>query len=76
MPRNRSCGSYGPGHLMPWIQAKKSNEDGQPIIQVKVVAVRDNGHVEIEGHELKLTLWYHAPDHLRSALPHPSDIPR
>ncbi len=27
MPRNGSCGSYGPGHLMPWIQAKKSHED-------------------------------------------------
>ena len=24
--------------------------------------------VEIEGHDLKLTLWYHDPDHLRSAL--------
>ncbi len=53
---------------MHWIQGKKSHEDGQPIIQVKVIAVRDNGHVEIEGHELKLTLWYHDPDHLRSAL--------
>ena len=37
MPRNRSCGSYGPGHLMHWIQGKKSHEDGQPIIKVKVV---------------------------------------
>ena len=68
MPGNRSCGSYGPGHLMPWIQLKKSHEDGQPIIKVKVVAVDDDGRVEIEGHDLKLTLWYHDPDHLRSAL--------
>jgi hypothetical protein len=68
MPGNRSCGSYGPGHLMHWIQLKKSHEDGQPIIKVKVVAVDDDGRVEIEGHDLKLTLWYHDPGHLRSAL--------
>ena len=68
MSRNRSCGSYGPGHLMHWIQGKKSHEDGQPIIKVKVVAVHDDGRVEIEGDDLKLTLWYHDPDRLRSAL--------
>ena len=62
------CGSYGPGHLMHWIQGKKSHEDGQPIVKVKVVAVHDDGRVEIEGDDLKLTLWYHDPDHLRSAL--------
>ena len=53
---------------MHWIQGKKSHEDGQPIIKVKVVAVHDDGRVEIEGDELKLTLWYHEPDRLRSAL--------
>jgi hypothetical protein len=68
MPRNRSCGSYGPGHLKHWIQVKKSLEDGQPIIKVKVVAVHDDGRVEIQGDDLKLTLWYHDPDRLRSAL--------
>jgi hypothetical protein len=68
MSRNRSCGSYGPGHLMHWIQGKKSHEDGQPVIKVKVVAVHDDGRVEIEGDDLKLTLWYHDPDRLRSAL--------
>jgi hypothetical protein len=66
--RNRSCGSYGPGHQMHWIQAKKSHEDGQPIVKVKVVAVDDDGRVEIEGEDLKLTLWYHDPGELRSAL--------
>ena len=35
--------------------------------QGEVVAVHDDGRVEIEGHDLKLTLWYHDPDHLRSA---------
>jgi hypothetical protein len=65
MPRNRSCGSYGPGHIMHWIQGKKSHEDGQPIIKVKVVAVHDDGAVEIEGDDLKLTLWYHDPGELR-----------
>ena len=68
MPRNRSCGSYGPGHLMHWIQGKKSHEDGQPVIKVKVVAVHDDGRVEIQGDDLKLTLWYHDRDRLRSAL--------
>ena len=68
MPRNRSCGSYGPGHLMHWIQGKKSYEDGQPIIKVKVTAVHDDGRADIEGHGLRLTLWHHDPDHLRSAL--------
>lgn len=68
MPRNRSCGSYGPGHLMHWIQGKKSHEDGQPIIKVKVVAVHDDGHVEIEGDDLKLTLWYHDPERLRDVV--------
>jgi len=34
---------------------------GQPIIKVKVVAVHDDGFVEVEGHELKLRLWYHDP---------------
>src|SRR6478609_5992120 len=68
MSQNRSCGSYGPGHLMHWIQAKKSHEDGQPIIKVKVVAVHDDRRAEIERHDLKLTLWYHDLDHLRSAL--------
>jgi hypothetical protein len=53
---------------MHWIQAKKSHEDGQPIIKVKVAAVHDDGRVEIEGDDLKLTLWHHDPDHLRSAL--------
>jgi hypothetical protein len=52
---------------MHWIQGKKSLEDGQPIIRVKVVAVHDDGRAEIEGHDLKLTLWYHDPDHLRQA---------
>jgi hypothetical protein len=66
MPRNRYCGSYGPGHLVHWIQAKKSHEDGQPIHKVRTVAVHDDGQVEIEGDNLKLTLWYHHPDHLRS----------
>ena len=68
MSRSRSCGSYRPGHLIHWIQGKKAHEERQPIIKVKVVAVHDDGQVEIEGNDLKLTLWYHDPDSLRSAL--------
>jgi hypothetical protein len=37
---------------MHWIQAKKSHEDAQPVIKVKVVA---DGRAEIEGDDLKLT---------------------
>jgi hypothetical protein len=46
---------------MHWIQTKKSHEDGQPIIKVTVVAVHDDGRVEIEGNDLKMRLWYHPP---------------
>jgi hypothetical protein len=58
MPRHRSYGSYGPGHLLHWIQGKKSHEDAQPIIKVKVVAVHDDGRADIDGDDVKLTLWY------------------
>jgi len=39
---DRSCRSYRPGHQVHWIQAKKSAEDQQPVIDVAVV-VRDDG---------------------------------
>lgn len=68
MSQNRSCGSYGPGHLVHWIQAKKTHEPGQPIIKVKVVAVHDDGRVDIEGDGLNLTLWNHDAEKLRSAV--------
>jgi hypothetical protein len=35
MRRNRFCWSYGPGHLMHWIQGKKSHAHGHPITKVK-----------------------------------------
>lgn len=65
MSRNQSCGSYAPGHRMHWVHAKKAIEPGQPLIRVKVVAVHDDGHLDIEGDDLKLTLWHHDPEHLR-----------
>jgi hypothetical protein len=65
-PINRSCGSYGPGHQVHWIQAKKSADEG-PVIHVSVV-VHDDGRVGVEGHELKLTMWNHDPDRLRDAV--------
>jgi hypothetical protein len=34
-----------------------AHEDAQPIIKVKVVDVHDDGRAEIEGDDLKLTLW-------------------
>jgi hypothetical protein len=54
-PVDRSCGSYGPGHQVHWIQAKKSAEEG-PVIHVSIV-VHDDGRIGLEGHELKLTMW-------------------
>jgi hypothetical protein len=62
------CGSYGPGHLVHWVQAKKSREPGQPVIRVTVTAVHDDGRVELEGDDLKATMWHHDPAHLRSVL--------
>lgn len=65
-PVDRSCKSYFPGHQVHWIQAKKSMED-QPVIEVSIV-VHHDGRVDVEGDELKLALWNHDPDRLRSAL--------
>ena len=64
-PVNRSCGSYGPGHQMHWIQAKKSWEDEQPMIDVSIV-VHHDGHIDLEGDELKLAMWNHDPHRLFS----------
>ena len=66
---DRSCRSYRPGHQVHWIQAKKSVEEEQPVIDVAVV-VHDDGRVDIEGDELNRTLWHHDPDRLRSAVDH------
>jgi hypothetical protein len=65
-PVCRSCKSYRPGHQVHWIQAKKSSEEGQPVIYVSVV-VHDNGQIDIEGHDLSLVMWNHDPARLRSA---------
>jgi len=64
---DRSCRSYRPGHQVHWIQAKKSVEDQQPVIDVAVV-VHDDGRVGIEGDELKLAMWNHDPAGLQSAV--------
>ncbi len=66
-PIDRSCGSYRPGHQVHWIQAKKSVEEEQPLIDVSVVVHRD-GRVDIECDELNLTLWNHDPQRLQSAV--------
>jgi hypothetical protein len=63
---DRTCGSYGPGHRVHWIQAKKSAEEG-PVIHVSVV-VHDDGRVDLEGHELNLTMWNHDPGRLQYLL--------
>ena len=66
-PANRSYGSYGPGHQMHWIQAKNSWEEG-PEISVSKFVVHEDGLVDLEGYELKLTMWNHDPDRLRDAV--------
>jgi hypothetical protein len=52
---------------MHWIQAKKSWEDEQPMIDVSIM-VHHDGRVDLEGNELKLTMWNHDPDRLRDAV--------
>ena len=68
MSRDRSCGSYRPGHQMHWIQMKKSQEDDQPITPVKVVAVHDDGRVDIDSTDGELTLWFYEPSRIRSVV--------
>ena len=51
----RSCVSYHPGHQVHWIHAKKAHEP-QPEIVV-VVTVLGDGHVELDGDDLHLSLW-------------------
>lgn len=65
-PVDRSCGSYGPGHQVHWIQAKNSAAE-QPVIGVSIVVHRD-GRVDLEGPQLKVTLWNHDPHRLRDAV--------
>jgi hypothetical protein len=59
------CGLYRPGHQTDWIQMKKSHEDDQPITPVKVVAVQDDGRVDIDSTDGKLTLWFHESRRMR-----------
>ena len=66
-PVDRSCKSYRPGHQVHWIQAKKSAEEGQPVIDVAVV-VHDDGRVDIQADDLNLTAWNHDPQRLQSAV--------
>src|SRR6478672_12157833 len=49
-----------------WIHAKKAHEP-QPEITV-VVTVHDDGHVELDGDDLHLSLWHHDPTWLQSVL--------
>jgi hypothetical protein len=65
-PIKPSCGTFLPGHTVHWIQGKKSGEPGQPVIPVSLV-VHDDGLVDIEASDLKLTLWNHSPGLLRRA---------
>lgn len=51
---------------MHWIQAKQSHEPDQPVISVKVVAVQEDGRIDVEGDAVELTLWHHDPRRLRS----------
>ena len=66
-PIEPSCAIFLPGHCVHWIQGKKSVEPEQPVIPVSLV-VHDDGIVDIEGSDLKLTLWNHSPALLLSAL--------
>jgi hypothetical protein len=52
---------------MHWIQAKKSWEDEQPMIDVSIVVHLD-GRIDLEGDDLKVTMWNHDPHRLRDAV--------
>jgi len=67
-PIEPSCGTYLPGHCVHWIQGRKSCELKQPETYVSTIVVHDDGPVDIEGYNLKLTLWNHSPGLLRPAL--------
>lgn len=64
MSSHQTCGLYRPGHLIHWIQGKKAREPGQPVIAVRVVAVRGDGQIDLEGRDLTVTLWHHSVDAL------------
>jgi hypothetical protein len=66
-PNKLSCGIFLPGHTVHWIQGKKSAEPGQAEIPVSLV-VHDDGLVDIEGNDLKLTPWNHSPRVLRQSV--------
>jgi hypothetical protein len=67
-PVDRSCGSYGPGHQVHWIQAKKSWEELQSAVAVDVAIDHDAGWVRLDGDGLATTLWNHDPRRLQSVL--------
>mgnify|MGYP000611990955 CR=1 FL=1 len=66
MSHNQSCGSYFAGHNMHWIHAKKAHETDQPLIDVRITAMSETGHMTIEGVDVNLVLWHHRD--LRSLL--------
>ena len=66
-PIKPSCEMVLPGHTVHWIQGKKSGEPRQPVVPMSLV-VHDDGLVDIEGNDPKLTLWNHSPGLLRSTL--------
>lgn len=58
MSQSRSCGSYGPGHLVHWVQAKKARELDE-YVRVKVLAVHD-GHDHDYRHVADFPIGYRA----------------
>ena len=66
-PIKPSCDIFLPGHTVHWIQGKKSGEPRQPVVPVSLV-VHDDGLVDAEGNDLRMTLWNHSPGLLRSTL--------
>lgn len=59
-----ACRSYRAGHRVHFIQARKSIEPDQPLLDVFVRMCAD-GLVELSGDDLVAVVWNHEADRLR-----------
>ena len=64
----KNCGSYLPGHMPHWIQARKGWEDRVNLpLPGRLVSTSDDGTVIIEVDGEQLRLWNHQPERVAEA---------
>lgn len=61
------CDSYGPGHLVHWIQYKHSVREPGPVIPV-TASLDDDGVILLERNDLLLMGWNHRPELVAAGL--------